>query len=498
MSNKKPPYNPHFDSSRRRFIAGVAGAAGSIMLPGCENSIPGMTGSVPAAPAPMPGGGALGALPDPAESGIDHIVVVMMENRSYDHYLGWVPGGDGIQEGLEYEDNDGVMQKTFRLSTDSNYGFQGCGKEDPAHGYDTGRVHYNGGKNDGFLKTASNAGDLFPIGYYSREDVPFFSGVADHFTVCDKFFSSILSSTFPNRVHLQSGQTDRNTNTLPYAQQEPSTLPTIWDLLGEAGVSRQYYFYDLPILGLWGPKYLPISNKYEQFLIDAAAGALANVSYIDPFFGFSAGETPYGISRDDHPNADIRDGQAFLDQIYNALRNSPQWEKTLLIITYDEWGGFYDHVPPPTAPITEAERTTVGNEDGRLGFRVPTVLLGPRVRRGHVSHHQYDFSSILNLIRWRFGLGALSPRDETSINLAHALDFDNAPNLEAPSFNVPTAPFGFGKECESGLPFPLPNPPGLLTPSQLASLDPATRALVQHRMEWDSLRQLAVKTGWKL
>lgn len=152
-------------------------------------------------------------------------------------------------------------------------------------------------------------------------------------------------------------------------------------------------------------------------------------------------------------------------------------------------------MPPPTAPVTDAERDVVGNEDGRLGFRVPTVLLGPRVRRNHVSHLQFDFSSILNLIRWRFGLGSLSPRDETSINLAHALDFNSAPTLTAPSFNVPSSPTGFGTECQTGLPFPLPTLP---TPSQLASMDPATRSQIEHRMEWNSLRQLALATGWKV
>mgnify|MGYP001618784172 CR=1 FL=1 len=326
MSKNKPPPHSPFNPSRRRFITGVAGAAGSLALPGCGNSI--VTGAAPGpSPTPNPGGSALGAPPNPAESGIDHIVVVMMENRSYDHFLGWVPGGDGIQEGAQYADNDGQMHSTFRLATDPDYGFQGCGKEDPAHGYETGRVQFNNGRNDGFLKTVGTPGDLFPIGYYTAEDVPFFKGAVENFTVCDRFFSSILSSTFPNRVHLQSGQTDRNNNTLPYAQQAPSTLPTIWDLLAEAGVSAQYYFSDLPILGLWGPKYLPISTKYETFLVDAALGNLASVSYIDPFFGASVGESPAGISRDDHPNADIRDGQAFLDEIYNALRNSPQWEK---------------------------------------------------------------------------------------------------------------------------------------------------------------------------
>lgn len=478
------PRNP----SRRRFLGGMAAAGGSLLLPGCGSSeAPGFGTGL--------SGGALPQLPSPENSGIDHIVVVMMENRSYDHFLGWVPNSDGIQAGLKYEDNDGNLHETFRLSTHPDYAWQGCGKEDPDHGYDGGHEHYNNGRMDAFLKTVNTPGDLFPIGYYTAQDLPFFKGVADHFTVCDRYFSGILSSTFPNRVHMHSGQTDRNSNTLPYAQQAPSTLPTIWDLLLDAGVDSRYYFSDLPLLGLWGPKYLDISTKYEQFLIDCAAGLLPAVSFIDPFFGFSAGESPYGISRDDHPQADVRDGQAFLAEIYNALRGADTWERTLLIINYDEWGGFYDHVPPPLAPITAAEAAL--GSDGRLGIRVPCVMLGPRVRRKHVSHLQFDSSSIHNLIRWRYNLGGLSPRDSSSLNMAYALNLDGDPNLDAPDFAVPTSPTGFGTECETGLPFPLPTLPSL-TAADLARLDPVMRGKVEHAMEWDSLRRLAVATGWKL
>lgn len=476
--------------TRRHFLGGLAAAGGSLILPGCNNSTAiGPNGG----PSPNPMNG---ALPNPADSGIDHIVVVMMENRSYDHFLGWVPGSDGVQAGLKYRNIEGAEVETFRLSEDPAYGWQGCGWADPAHGYGDGRAHVNGGAMDGWLlteATSTNPQDKFPVGYYTADDLPFFKGVADNFTVCDRYFSGILSSTFPNRVYMHSGQTDRNTNTLPYAQQEPSTLPTIWDLMIGTGVDCRYYFSDLPLLGLWGPKYLDISTKYEQFLIDAAAGMLPAVSMIDPFFGFSAGESPYGISRDDHPQADVRDGQAFLAEIYNALRASSQWENTLLIINYDEWGGFYDHVVPPFGPVSDAERDLIGN-DGQLGIRVPCVLLGPRVRRQHVSHIQFDSSSILNLIRWRFGLGGLSVRDNTSLNMALALDFANL-NTDAPDFNVPTSLTGFGTECQTGLPFPLPNAGSLLTDP---GLTPSQRSLIEHRMQWDSLRQLAEATGWKL
>src|ERR1044071_5163058 len=293
MSRKQPPKSGRFDIRRRNVLSGLAAAAGSAALPGIASK----------AEAALP------ALPEPEKCGIDHIVVVMMENRSFDHFLGWVPGADGRQAGYSYPDKDGVLRPPFRLSTDPAYGWQGCDKEDPSHSYSGGRKQFNNGAMNGFLQTVDTPNDYFPIGYYTADDVPFFKGVADNYTIGDRFFCGILSSTFPNRMYSHSGQTDRNTNTLPYIQQQPSTLPNIWGLLQAKGVRCRYYYNDLPFLGLWGPTYMPISKPYEKFLLDAAAGTLQPFSYIDPFFGASVGEGQ-GIARDDHPHSDIRDGQA--------------------------------------------------------------------------------------------------------------------------------------------------------------------------------------------
>ena len=433
------------DPSRRDFLAGMAAATGVLALGGCNgNGNLGVQGGIH---------GSASQLPKPEDSGIDYIVQVMMENRSFDHFYGWVPGADGRQAGVSFPRADGSLVQTFRLSQDPLYGFQGCGWADPDHGYDGGRIQLNKGAMNGWLLTGGtrdNPDDKFPIGYYTAEDLPFNKGVAENFTVCDNYFCGILSSTFPNRMYIHAGATDRLSNKLPYAQQSPSTLPTIWDRLTAKGISGRNYFFDLPTPGLWGTKYASIIAPFEQFLVDAAAGNLAQVTYIDPFFAVSVGESPVGISRDDHPQADVRDGQAFLAQIYNALRASPVWDRTLLVVTYDEWGGFYDHVVPPFAPVS-AEEAALPN-DGRLGFRVPVSIVGPRARRAHVSHLQLDPTSVLNFICWRFGLDGVGARANTSINLAHALDFESAPNLNAPDFAVPTSLLGFGAPCTDTVP----------------------------------------------
>ena len=441
------PSNIHFSPGRRRFLAGMAAATGSLALPGCSDS----TGAVAER---MAGQASMPMLPaNPADSGVDHIVQVMMENRSFDHMLGWVPGAKGKQN-QTFEDNAGNKVSTFHMGNDDPaYGFQGCGWEDPAHGYSDGRVHFNDGKMDGFLKTVVNPEDKFPVGYYNADDLLFYKGVAENFTVCDHYFHGILSSTFPNRIYMHSGTTDRNNNSLPApgSPPGPSTLPTIWDRLAAKGLTGRNYFSDLPFTGIWGGKYASITAPFEQFLIDAERGALPSVSYFDPNFGFSVGASPAGVSRDDHPQADVRDGQVYLTEIYNALRNSPNWARTLMIVTYDEWGGFYDHVTPPVKPISP-EETALGN-DGRLGFRTPCVILGPRARRGHVSKIQFDPQSVIDLITWRFGLDPLSVRAGSSItnNMALALDFDNPPNVTAPDFGQPSP--GGVPATSRGVPF---------------------------------------------
>src|SRR5215813_122003 len=212
-------------------------------------------------------------LPDPQRSGIQHIVVVMMENRSFDHFLGWLPGADGRQAGLRYPDAAGVVHETHDLAPD----FQGCGFADPDHSFAGGRVEYNGGRCDGWLRAGRN--DLYSIGFYKRHDLPFYEAIAPRFSAPDHYFAAILGPTFPNRIYQHAGATDRLSNTLVI-----STLPTIWDRLAAAGLTGRYYFSDLPVLGLWGPKYQSISLPIAQFALDAAAGTLPSVAYIDPRF----------------------------------------------------------------------------------------------------------------------------------------------------------------------------------------------------------------------
>ena len=369
------------------------------------------------------------ALPSPDSSGIEHIVVVMMENRSFDHLLGWLPGANGKQAGLSYTDSAGESHPTSRLTT-----FVGCSHPDPDHSYAGARSEFNNGAMDGWLRTTTN--DVFSIGYYEEADLPFFSALARNYTTLDNYFPSILSSTFPNRVFQHAAQTDRLSNTLTI-----STLPTIWDSLAAAGVSHKYYFSNVPFLALWGDRYIGISKFYTDFLSDAASGSLPAVSFLDPAFTI----LDDGEGNDDHPHADLRAGEAFLGQVYSALTNGPGWKNTVLIINRDEWGGFYDTVVPPRATAPNAVDTDLVDGKALLGCRVPVVVASPfsmgRPATPRIDSNLYDHTSVLKLIEWRYGLAPLTARDASNdvANLALALDF-KAEFAAPPALPVVTPP----------------------------------------------------------
>ena len=359
---------------------------------------------------------------------IQHIVVVMMENRSFDHLLGWHPTADGVQAGLSYADDAGHVEPTYALAPE----YMGCEFNDPDHSFAGSRTSYDDGRMDGFLRAGDN--DRYAIGYYVEEDRPFTSALARNYTTADRFFASILSETFPNRFFLHAAQTDRLSNT-----NELSTLPTIWDRLADAGVSARYYFSDAPFLLLWGTKYNGISSPYVQFLDDAAAGALPAVSFVDPSFLVEE----LGTCNSDHPHCDVRASDAFLAEAFHAVATGPDWPSTVFIVIYDEGGGFFDHVPPPRAVAPNDVDPDLVRGKALLGFRVPAIVASPWSKGSpdnpRVSSTVFDHTSVLKLIEWRWHLRPLTARDASDDvgNLIDLLAFGRfdptVPDLPFPS-----------------------------------------------------------------
>jgi len=433
----------------RRTVLGAAGAAGVITAAGGYRLW-------------EEGAEAAAALPRPGQSGIKHIVVLMMENRSFDHFLGWMPsvnpGVDGKQAGLTYRDRYGVPHPTHHLEAMASCGFQ-----DPDHSYEGGRIQLNHGKCNGWLRSGLN--DSLSIGYYERSDLAFLGQAATDWTTFDRYFSAVMAETYPNRFYMHCARTDRLHNgDVPFGTSFP--YPSIWDRLKAKGRTGKYYFSDIPfatLLGKHAPPMLPFAPNprfASDFLTDAAAGTLPDVAFVDPRFV----DEDKGLSNDDHPHADIRAGEDFMNQVYDAVRNSPAWPSTVLVITYDEWGGFFDHVPPDRAP-------DVSPKTSLRGFRVPTIVISPFARRGFVSHRTYDHTSVLRMIDWRWNLEPLTPRDRHANNLALALDFANK-DTSSNTYDVP--PFV----------------------SQGCTTTEATEG--SEYAEWPALKQHLLSTGWKL
>jgi phospholipase C len=270
--------------------------------------------------------------------------------------------------------------------------------------------------------------DLFSIGYYTAEDLPFTPRLAQAFTAFDRFFCSLLSSTYPNREYMHAGQSYGKTdNSLPSGPGFPDT--TIFNALSSRGISNQYFFTDIPVSALWGKPGLSRSSQVQAFYERAAAGTLPALSFVDPSF---QGEDQ-GTSGDEHPLGDVRAGQAFIADVVHAFMESPQYRRGALFIVYDEWGGFFDHAVPPRVPDLRTS-ADLDRDFGQMGFRIPAVVVSPYARRGHVDHSIYGFESILKMIRYRYGLAPLTPRDLYANNIAAAFDF------EAPDFAPPSLP----------------------------------------------------------
>lgn len=153
-----------------------------------------------------------------------------MENRSFDHFMGWLPSADDKQAGLSFIDRYGTSHSTYHLTE-----YASCGHQDPDHSYEGGRIQLHGGACDGWLRAGED--DLLPIGYYEQADLGFLGNAAPAWTMCDRYFSAVMAETYPNRFYMHAAQTDRIHNSMATA-----TMPTIWDRLAAAGVSGKYYY----------------------------------------------------------------------------------------------------------------------------------------------------------------------------------------------------------------------------------------------------------------
>jgi phospholipase C len=423
---------------------------------------------------------------------IEHVVVLMMENHSYDNFLGMLgrgpgktPRGDGYTLGADGRPTasnpypNGSPLRAFHMPTTCQLSGH------PSQEWAASHIQYAEGTNNGFVVSPSGP---VAMGYWDGTDLPFTYDLVTQFPIGDRWFCCALAQTDPNRRFLiaatSMGMTDdigtSAGNTGPDLLLATPPNGTIFERLSSAGISWIDYAESFPT-GATMELYPSVDGAYsetnikpiDQFFTDAAAGNLPSFCLLDPNYSTQSQENPQNIVV----------GEAFLAQVVNALGSSPKWLKTILLLTYDEHGGYYDHVPPPVAlapddvgPVVQPGESTY---DGfkRYGFRVPSAVVGPYAKRNYVSHVVYDHTSILAFAERKWNLEAMTYRDANANDLTDFIDmpalakgqptFPELPKLAAAGENAKTL------ACSTTGPglIPPPNPPAPAGSSKAQKLE---------------------------
>ena len=398
---------------------------------------------------------------------IKHIVVLMMENHSYDNHFGMLgrAGADGFTLGPDGKPtaqnpySDGRIQHAFRMPTTC----QLVGH--PSQTWIASHTQLNGGKLNGFVESASGP---VSMGYWQKADLPFYYSLASTFPLADRYFCSVLGQTYPNRRYLMAATSLGMVNDgVPGLRYPPNG--TIFDLLHRAGVSFADFFTPLgdvlptPTAALF-PKllirYHGQIQSSDHFFAGAKAGTLPGFCIVEPDFLTHSEEDPENIAN----------GEKFAAKVIDAVMTGPGWKNTLLIWNFDEHGGYYDHVVPPRAiapdnipPTIEGGSAYTGFK--QYGFRVPCVVVSPWARPHYVSHQVFDHTSILALVEAKWNLPAMTYRDANANNMLDMLDLSKPAFLHPPRLARPLVDTDPGAlSCTVHGPGTIP-PPGSISPA---------------------------------
>jgi phospholipase C len=374
---------------------------------------------------------------------IKHVIVLMKENRSFDHLFGQLsvstqPQAEPVPATFANLDATGASVPPFHLPAT-------CWPYDPHHQWTDMHAQVDGGKMDGFVTNAAANNDPYPplgqtlpptdghfvMGYYDQADLPFYYWLAGNFALADRYFASVQSGTWANRDYLVAATSNgtKDTETDP----QLAGVPLIFDELDTANVSWQVYTNDFAPLEFsvswtnrkpWG--------KVDDVFTALAAGTLPQVAFVDATTSFTPPET------DEHPPADVQLGEDWTRTLVAAVVASPLWSSSVLFYTYDEAGGYADHVPPPSSCAPSADQA----EFTELGVRVPLIAISPYAKRQYVSHTVHQHTSILRFIELLYGVPALTARDANSDALLDLFDFCATPTTAAALGPLPLAGTG--------------------------------------------------------
>jgi phospholipase C len=339
---------------------------------------------------------------------IEHILFLIQENHSFDSYFGTFPGANGLPAGIKVPLRPGSnlnvapFHFTFALSHDMN------------HSWEIAHRAYNDGKMDNFIVAERS---LDTMGYYNETDIPNYWAYAKHFTLCDNFFSSLLGPSLPNHLYTIAAQSGGEIRNRLLPPKQGYDFKTLTELLENSKISWKYYDgrANPHKFWLWNP--LPGFTSFmnnqsmmthlvanTEYFKDLRKGTLPSVAWIVP-----------NIRESEHPPLNIQLGMWYTTNFINALMKSPYWKNTLLVVTWDDYGGFYDHVAPPQV------------DKYGYGPRVPTIIISPYAKTGYIDHTRYDFTSVLRTIENRFKLQPLTSRDSEATDLRNSMNFNQQP-----------------------------------------------------------------------
>lgn len=364
---------------------------------------------------------------------IRHVIVIVQSHHSFDNYFGTRAGADGLPKGVCERASAGSQPCVSPSPLGNKQSLAGLNDSAAA----TSRA-IDGGKMDGFVMAQGNrSSGSVAMGHYDRSTLGYYWSLADHYTLFDHFFSASADGSFANRTFAIAGQAGPAVGTPPT---NGFDLPTVFDRLQSSGISWKYYIQNYeaarahpsvgeevraPLLSMPRVMADPAMARQvvdvQQYYQDVRTDTLPGVSYI-----VSSGDS-------ERPPEKPARGEAFVRSLLNALMQSGAWARSAVILTYDDSGGWYDHVPPPT--ITPNGSASSGlaqaQADQQLGLRVPTLLISPFAKASYVDHEQTDTTSILRFIEQNWNLAPLTARDATAANLTGALNLNQAPHPAA-------------------------------------------------------------------
>jgi phospholipase C len=395
---------------------------------------------------------------------IRHVVVLMLENRSFDCMLGRLYPASARFDGLHGGETNlwhvpGQPAQPIQVWSDPTLTATSLTIPDPdpgelfvdinmqLHGLtESGQPRSGPPDMSGFVDNymrqppASPAPERHAImHYFTPEQVPVISQLARAFGVSDRWHASAPCQTWPNRFFVHTGTAGGYVNNSP--THFPYKMKTVFECLAEKGQTWKVYFHDVPqaatLAGLWTSAPTHFRQFDNEFARDAAAGTLPAYSFIEP--RYFANPVLNQLPNDEHPPHNVAYGEQLIAAVYNAVRGGPGWGQTLLVITYDEHGGCYDHVVPPAAPVPDDLRSD-GFDFGTFGVRVPAVIISPHVRAGSVirpaGDKRFDHTSIIATLRALFGIGPLTKRDAAAPSLLEGLE-DQVSNNGPASITAP-------------------------------------------------------------